>query len=199
ISTGGVIVEAEIEGAARQGIIKQVRKDSLVQLTGICDVKVDENRNPVGFSVLLRNPEDIVLLKQAPWWNLRRALLLLGFTGLMSVGFLVWVGALKRRVQQQTEIIRATLESTADGILVLDAMGKIVTYNAKFVELWQVPKSILESGDDRQLLRFILPQLKNPDVFLGRGRSLYDGSDAQGDDLVELKDGRVFERHSEFQ
>ena len=99
-------------------------------------------------------------------------MILLGFTGLTIVGVLVWVGMLRRRVEQQTEIIRATLESTADGILVLDATGKIVTYNAKFAELWRIPKSDLVLGDDRKLLEFVLPQLKDPDGFLGRVRSL---------------------------
>ncbi len=147
ISTGGVIVEAELDGAAGQGVLQQVRNDSLVQLTGICDVKVDENRSPVGFTLLLRTPKDIVVLKQAPWWTLKRALILAGFTGLMIVGILAWVHMLRRRVEQQTEIIRTTIESTADGILVLGATGKIVTYNAKFAELWRIPKSALVSGD----------------------------------------------------
>ena len=74
ISTGSVIIGAEMDGAAGQGALWQVRNGSLVQLTGICDVRVDENRSPVGFSVLLRTPEDIVVLKQASWWNLQRTL-----------------------------------------------------------------------------------------------------------------------------
>jgi len=199
ISTGSTIVEAEINGAARQERLEQVRNGSLVQLTGICNVRVNENHSPVGFMVLLRSPEDIVVLKQAPWWNLQRALILLGFTGLMIVGVLVWVDMLRRRVQQQTETIRATLESTADGILVLDAIGRIVTYNAKFAELWRIPKSDLVSGDDRKFLGVVLPQLKDPEAFLGRVRSLDADTETQCDDLVEFKDGRIFERHSEPQ
>ena len=152
ISTGSVIIGAEIDGAAEEDHLKWLRNGSLVQLTGICDVRVDENRSPVGFMVLLRTPEDIVVLKQASWWNLQRTLILLAFTGLTIVGVLVWVRMLRRRVKQQTEIIRATLESTADGILVLDATGKIVTYNAKFAELWRIPKSDLVCGRRPQIL-----------------------------------------------
>ncbi len=199
ISTGAVIIEAEINGAAGRDTLDQVRNGSLVQLTGICNVRVNENRSPVGFMLLLRSPEDIVVLKEAPWWNLQRALILLGITGLMIVGILVWVVMLRRRVEQQTEIIRAALESTADGILVLDAMGRIVTYNAKFAELWHIPKTNLVSGDDRKFLHIVLPQVKDPEAFLGRVRSLGEDLETQGDDLVELKDGRCFERHSEPQ
>ena len=199
ISTGSVIIGAEIDKAADQDNLKWARNGSLVQLTGICHVEVDENNRPVGFMVLLRTPEDIVVLKQAPWWNLQRALILLAFTCLTIVGVLVWVRMLRRRVEQQTEIIRATLESTADGILVLDATGKIVTYNAKFAELWRIPKSNLVAGDDSKLLQFVLPQLKDPEGFLGGLRSLYEDSEGQRDDLIETKDGRIFERHSEPQ
>ncbi|MGO8791375.1 MAG: response regulator [Terriglobia bacterium] len=199
ISTGSVIIGAEIDKAADQDDLKWLRNGSLVQLTGICDVRVDENRNPVGFSVLLRTPEDIVVLKQASWWNLQRTLFLLAFTCLAIIGVLVWVRMLRRRVKQQTEIIRATIESTADGILVLDAAGKVVTYNAKFAELWRIPKSELAAGDDSQLLQFILPQLKDSGAFLRGLRSLYEDSEGQRDDLIESIDGRIFERHSEPQ
>ena len=69
ISTGKVFVEAEIDGKPEQGGFEQPRNGSLVELTGICRFKVDENHRPVGFAVLLRTPEDIVVLKPAPWWN----------------------------------------------------------------------------------------------------------------------------------
>jgi len=199
ILADGIIVEATIEGVAGRGLPTHARIGSLVQLTGICNVRVDENRSPVGFALLLRSPDDIVMLQQAPWWNLQHAFYLLGFTALVAVGILVWVGMLRRRVGQQTETIRATLESTADGILVLDAAGNIVAHNTKFAELWDIPESILASGNDRQWLDFVVPKLKDPDSFVGKMRSLYENSDAYCDDLVEFKDGRIFERHSEPQ
>ena len=199
INADGVLVEAEMEGAGGQEMSTHARTGSVVQLTGICNVRVDENRNPVGFALLLRAPDDIVVLQQAPWWNLQRTLILLGLTALMAVGVLVWVGMLRRRVGQQTETIRATLESTADGILVLDATGNIVAHNTKFVELWDIPKSILASGKDREWLDFVLPQVKDPDAFLGKMHSLYEDSKGYCDDVVEFKDGRVLERHSEPQ
>jgi PAS domain S-box-containing protein len=199
INADGVLVEAEIDGASGQGFPTRARTGSMVQLTGICNVRVDENRNPVGFALLLRAPADIVVLQQAPWWNLQRTLILLGFTALLVVGVLVWVGMLRRRVAQQTETIRATLESTADGILVLDATGNVVAHNTKFAELWGIPKSVFASREDRKWLDFVLPQVKDPNAFLGKMRSLYEGTEATCDDLVEFKDGRVFERHAEPQ
>ena len=199
INSDGVLVEAQMEGASAQEMPTRARTGSVVQLTGICDVRVDENRTPVGFALLLRTPEDVVVLQQAPWWNLQRTLFLLGLTALLAAGILVWVGMLRRRVGHQTETIRATLESTADGILVLDATGNTVAYNTKFAEMWAIPKSALAPGGGRAWLDCMLPQLKDPEAFLGKMRSLYEDGEAVWDDLVELKDGRVFERHSEPQ
>ena len=149
--------------------------------------------------MLLRTPDDIVVLQQPPWWNLQRTLILLGVTALAVVCVLFWVGMLRRRVGHQTETIRATLESTADGILVLDATGNIVAHNTKFAELWKIPESALGLGNDRKWMDYALPQVKDPDAFLRTMRSLYEDSEALCDDLVECKDGRVFERHSEPQ
>ncbi|SPE22082.1 putative Histidine kinase [Acidobacteriia bacterium SbA2] len=199
LNSDGVMVEAEIEGAEEQAAVVHARTGSLVQVTGICDVRVDENRNPAAFAMLLRAPNDIVVLQQAPWWNLQRTLILLGISALAVVVVLVWVGMLRRRVGHQTETIRATLESTADGILVLDATGNIVAHNTKFAELWNIPEAVLASGNDRKWMDYVLPHLKDPDAFLGKMRSLYEDSESFCDDLVEFKDGRVFERHSEPQ
>jgi PAS domain S-box-containing protein len=199
ISTGKIFVEAEIDRKPEQGRFEPPRTGSLVELTGICRVNVDENHRPVGFALLLRTPLDIVVLKPGPWFDPQKALFLLGVTGLLILGILIWARMLKRRVEQQTETIRATLESTADGILVLDAAGKIVTHNAKFGELWRIPKSTLDAGDDYELLQTLLPQLKDPEGFLRKIRSLDDDSPGQRDDAVECKDGRIFERHSEPQ
>ena len=199
LSSDGVVVEAQMEGVEQQTLAEHARTGSLVQLTGICDVRVDENRSPVGFAMLLRTPDDIKVLQQPPWWNLQRTLFLLGITAFAAVCVLFWVGMLRRRVGHQTETIRATLESTADGILVLDATGKIVAHNTKFAELWNIPESVLDSGIDRKWMDYVLPQLKDPEGFLRTMRSLYEDSVALCDDLVEFKDGRVFERHSEPQ
>jgi len=199
LSADGVMYEAEMESGSGQEELGHIRTGSLLQVTGICDVKVDENGSPSGFSLLLRTPQDIVVKQAAPWWNLQRALILLGLTGLIIAWGFVWVASLRRRVEHQTETIRATLESTADGILVLNASGGVATCNTKFVELWGIPRKILSSGNDRAWLDFVLPQLKDPDDFLKRIHALSEDSDAQWNDLVEFKDGRVFERHSEPQ
>lgn len=98
--------------------------------------------------------------------------------------------------RQSISLLSATLESTADGILVVDSHGKITSFNKKFVEMWRIPDSILKSRDDAKALDFVLNQLKEPDKFLSKVHELYAHPDASSFDVLEFKDGRVFERYS---
>ena len=102
-------------------------------------------------------------------------------------------------LESSFSLLRATLESTTDGILVVNKEGKITIFNRKFVEMWQIPESITESKDDSQALAFVLDQLKNPKDFLVKVRELYSQPDAESYDILEFKDGRIFERYSQPQ
>ena len=198
LSADNVDFRAEIEGARRDAFAG-LRVGSLVRLTGICDIGVDESRAPASFGVLLRTPEDVVVIQQPPWLTLQRAASLLGLTGLVILSALIWVALLRRRVANQTETIRAALESTADGILVVDERGRIVAFNAKFAELWQIPKPLLASADDEQVISHMSSQLRAPETFHLKAAELFAHPNGKSDDLIEFKDGRVFERHSEPQ
>jgi PAS domain S-box-containing protein len=91
--------------------------------------------------------------------------------------------------------LHAVLESTADGILAVDNMGKVIKASRRFAELWRVPQSLLDAGNDRAILNFVCEQLSDPAAFLKRVRSLYR-SDEEGTDILDFKDGRVFERQT---
>jgi PAS domain S-box-containing protein len=94
-------------------------------------------------------------------------------------------------------LMRATLESTADGILVVNPDGHIETYNRKFAEMWRLgePVASLANEEDR-VIRAILSQLASPELFLVSLRDLYSGSEDEVFDVLHCKDGRVFERYS---
>jgi PAS domain S-box-containing protein len=200
LGTLTVLNEArQVRGPSSGQALADLRVGGLVQLTGICNIRVDENRAPVGSGLLLRAPEGVMIIQQSPWWTLYRARSLLGFTGLVILIAALWVVTLRRRVQNQTEMIRATLESTQDGIMVVDERGKITAFNEKFGELWGIPKSILASRDENKVASYASSQLKDPERFHLRVAELYAHPNGQCDDVVELKDGRIFERHSQPQ
>ena len=103
------------------------------------------------------------------------------------------------RLERWFSLLRATLESTADGILVVDHAGKIVSFNRKFVEMWHVPGELLAAGDDHQVLQHVVSQLMHPTRFIAKVEELYADPEATSVDVLEFKDGRVFERYSQPQ
>ena len=106
------------------------------------------------------------------------------------------------RREAQEELVRAlsihaaTIESTTDGLLVVDNDGRIISFNGLFVEMWGIPSEILEARDDDRAIAFVLDQLIDPDEFLGKVRELYGQPTAESHDVLNFKDGRIFERYS---
>lgn len=86
---------------------------SRLRLTGVCSVNVDRNRVPDAFSILLRSPSDLEVLARPSWWSLRNALAVTAFLAGVILAGVIWLVALRRRVQAQTKVIRERLESEA--------------------------------------------------------------------------------------
>jgi PAS domain S-box-containing protein len=95
-------------------------------------------------------------------------------------------------------MVRATLESTTDGILVTDVEGKITGFNRKFVEMWKIAHDALDSSHP-QTQKTICRQLKDPQQFIARIEEIYASWSEDFFDVLELADARVFERFSRVQ
>lgn len=102
-------------------------------------------------------------------------------------------------LEKTISLLKATIESTNDGLLVVDKAGKILQYNNKFANMWNIPADILASGDDENLLKYVLDQLKYPDEFLSKVVELYAKPEAISFDTLEFKDGKIVERYSQPQ
>jgi PAS domain S-box-containing protein len=103
---------------------------------------------------------------------------------------------LVRSLQRSVSMLEATIESTEDGLLVVDRDGEVTAYNQRFTEMWRIPRAIIERHNDWELLAFATEQLLDANAFLDRVRSLYGHSDSESLDVLRFKDGRSFERYS---
>ncbi len=101
----------------------------------------------------------------------------------------------EEKLRESEKLLRATLESTADGILVVDDKGKVKNTNKRFVEMWHIPEKLLKTGDDEKLINYVKSQLEDPEFFTSRIKELY-GTKEESLDLIRFKDGRIFERYS---
>jgi PAS domain S-box-containing protein len=101
-----------------------------------------------------------------------------------------------KNLQRVTSLLRATIESIPDGILVVDKTGTIVIHNQKFLEMWGIPYEIASPHDDKKLIEYCKNRLSNPQIFVERINDLYEKLDTPGEDFLELKDGRIFHRSS---
>lgn len=96
-------------------------------------------------------------------------------------------------------LLEATLESTADGILVVDGARRVVRHNHRLVQMWRIPDDVLASGSADVFLAFVGGQLREPELFLQSVSDLYAEPEASAVDTFPLLDGRVFERYSQPQ
>ena len=93
-------------------------------------------------------------------------------------------------------LLQATLDSTADGILTIGSSREIISFNETFVKMWRIPANVLAANNDDLAVQFVLDQLRSPDAFLAKVRHLYQHPLEESFDVLDFKDGRIFERYS---
>ena len=107
--------------------------------------------------------------------------------------------AIEAELLSTLSLLSATLDSTDDGILVVDRAGAITSVNRKFSEMWRIPEELLAAKDDAAAIGFVLEQLANPEVFVAKIAELYAQPEAESHDVLRFLDGRVFDRYSQPQ
>lgn len=89
--------------------------------------------------------------------------------------------------------LRATLESTADGLLVTDLQGRIRAFNRRFAQMWQLPEA-LATGDDEAIYAWMLDAAAEPEAYLRQLEAVERGVLVPATDRFKLRSGRVVER-----
>lgn len=100
-------------------------------------------------------------------------------------------------------LLRAIHEASPDGILVVDQHSQIISFNQRFLDIWQIEdncrpdeQAVLHDLPEESLLDTALRQVKHPDAFLQRIQELYDNRAMHEHTEIELIDGRALERYS---
>ncbi|HHP7230087.1 MAG TPA: putative bifunctional diguanylate cyclase/phosphodiesterase [Xenococcaceae cyanobacterium] len=105
--------------------------------------------------------------------------------------------ATNQQLQESLSLLVATLEATADGILVMDNSGKVLRFNQKFSDIWEI--SNLESSQQahNQIIDTILQQLSQPYIcdFKAKETQLKNNHYS----ILELKNGKIIECYSQIQ
>jgi PAS domain S-box-containing protein len=225
----GSIFEAKLEPSAAQAGQRRpaLPLGCRLAVTGVYEVSSDEYGAPTSFLLHMRSWNDAHLLQHPPWWTAARLTWVLLGVCSVFLGALAWGLQMSRnnallhqaqtalqaandklelRVQERTRdlasslsLLSATIESTADGILVVDRNGAVTSYNTKFARMWRLPPEFAASRADGQLLAFLVGQVKDGQTFLNTVQELQDNPEIESFGIVECADGRVFERYSQAQ
>jgi signal transduction histidine kinase len=145
----------------------------------------DDNEEQLLQSVALKNARSILIARRRAEQELLQA-----------------KEALERRTDElgrSLALVRATLASTADGILATDQLGTVTEFNSNFVNMWGIPPETMERGEHRQVLEVIAPQVREPARFFEQVQETIACSPAERLDVLELCDGRVFEQFTRVQ
>jgi diguanylate cyclase (GGDEF)-like protein/PAS domain S-box-containing protein len=90
----------------------------------------------------------------------------------------------------------AIQRASLDGILLVDAHERIISFNQQFAEIWKVPAELLARNTDPAVLSGVVAQVVDPEAFAARVKDLYAHIDETSRDEVELRDGRTLDRYS---
>jgi PAS domain S-box-containing protein len=145
----------------------------------------DDNEEKVLRSVALRNANSILRARQRAEREILQA-----------------KEALERKTEELAHslaMMRATLESATDGILVTNAQGEVTGFNQKFVDMWRLPQELMDTKQHRRILAVTAQLFKEPEKFCARIEEIYAASPPESFDLLQLADGRVIERFTRIQ
>jgi PAS domain S-box-containing protein len=99
------------------------------------------------------------------------------------------------RLNFRNALFEAQNETTPDGVLIVDAKGKMLLHNKRFAEIWNMPQHIIDNKDDEAALNHAMTMLADPEAFIERVNFLYKNGKEKSYDEVVFKDGRTLKRH----
>ncbi|PQJ96023.1 sensor domain-containing protein [Chromatium okenii] len=102
--------------------------------------------------------------------------------------------AVENELEKLVAELRATLESTADGILVTDLDGAIRGFNQGFAEMWNLPNNLLTERDDVGVYGWMARSVIDASAYAGRMTAISCDPLLEASDVLMLRCGQVLER-----
>jgi PAS domain S-box-containing protein len=102
----------------------------------------------------------------------------------------------EQQLLSKTALLEAQLNSTLDGVIVIDAEGRKILHNQRILDLWKLPPEIADARENEKRLEWMARQVKEPQAFLEKIAWLYAHPTETSLDELELVDGRFLERYS---
>jgi PAS domain S-box-containing protein len=99
-------------------------------------------------------------------------------------------------IQRSNALLTVLQEASFDGILVIDEHRRVITYNQRFLNQWEIPQSLVLSTGDRQLFDIVLESLADPNEFLQQVEYLYDHPKEISHSEISRKDDKIFDLYS---
>ncbi len=100
-----------------------------------------------------------------------------------------------QELERLLALLQATIESTADGILVI-GQDNLVLSNHRFDEMWRLPSNWSTLPGHEDPFTLLAVHVQDRDAFLKRSQELKGNPESEGYDLIALQDGRIFERYA---
>ncbi|MBD2482092.1 PAS domain S-box protein [Planktothrix sp. FACHB-1365] len=219
--------EARIQGynTAFKELVLDYKDNHLVELDSLVDLPLNDclpltqNGNPISISAYpnpeiqkgnscpinyeLQRGEELFFLRiSGKVLNLQgQEIIILWIRNITSLKNLEFQYQQKEQSLRQTEaVLRATLEATADGILVVGEDCDVPVYNQKFLDIWSMPEVLMQPNRNQERVKFAAEKTLDPVGFINRIKN-FSTQPSQNVilDRIELKDGRIFQRYGQLQ
>ncbi len=91
--------------------------------------------------------------------------------------------------------LRAIIESTGDGILLVNNDRRAIYTNSRLHKMWGIPQDVIVAAGEQALFDAIREQLQEPEAFLEKTRKFFSSGEKLSE-TIYFSDGRVFESFS---
>ena len=93
-------------------------------------------------------------------------------------------------------LLSAVLDAAADGIIVIGTDARVLTYNDRFVEIWDIPRHTLMTRDERLVVSSLVKNLREAGDFLSHVDAMTADPNARAQGICRLLDDRIIEHET---